>query len=65
MCWGCDRYCGDSDLAWGNGADRTMHPAEMLGDDWYGQGDWGLAPEPSPAPGAPGTEAPVPPVRPR
>ncbi len=60
ICWGCDRYCGASDLACGNGADRTMHPAEMLGDDWYEQGDWGLAPEPSPAPG---TEAPALPVR--
>ena len=29
-------------LACGNGADRTMHPAEMIGDDWYLHGDWGL-----------------------
>ena len=46
ICWGCDRYCAATDLACGNGADRTMHPAEMLGDDWYEHGDWGLAPEP-------------------
>ena len=46
ICWGCDRYCSASDLACGNGADRTMHPAEMLGDDWYLHGDWGFdAPE--------------------
>ncbi len=41
ICWGCDRYCPASSLACGNGADRTMHPAEMLGDDWYLFGDWG------------------------
>lgn len=22
-----------------------MHPAEMIGDDWYLHGDWGLAGE--------------------
>lgn len=47
ICWGCDRYCAATDLACGNGADRTMHPAEMIGDDWYEHGDWGLAPEPA------------------
>ena len=26
----------------GNGSDRTQHPAELLGDDWYLYGDWGL-----------------------
>jgi hypothetical protein len=46
ICWGCDRYCAATDLACGNGADRTMHPAEMLGDDWYEHGDWGVVPEP-------------------
>jgi hypothetical protein len=46
ICWGCDRYCATTDLACGNGADRTMHPAEMIGDDWYEHGDWGLTPEP-------------------
>lgn len=44
ICWGCDRYCAASALACGNGADRTMHPAEMLGDDWYLHGDWGFEP---------------------
>ncbi|WAJ39146.1 DUF3079 domain-containing protein [Pseudomonas sp. GOM7] len=43
VCWGCDRYCPATDLACGNGADRTMHPVEMLGDDWYLDGDWGFA----------------------
>lgn len=41
ICWGCDRYCPVSALACGNGAERTMHPAEMLGEDWYRFGDWG------------------------
>jgi len=22
-----------------------MHPAEMLGDDWYTWGDWGITPD--------------------
>ena len=42
ICWGCDRYCPTDELACGNGSDRTMHPAELLGDDWYTVGDWGL-----------------------
>lgn len=42
ICWGCDRYCPADSLACGNGADRTMHPAEMLGDDWYLFGNWGI-----------------------
>lgn len=41
ICWGCDRYCAATALACGNGADRTMHPAEMIGEDWYLHGDWG------------------------
>ena len=40
--WGCDRYCAANALACGNGSDRTMHPAEMLGEDWYLDGDWGI-----------------------
>jgi hypothetical protein len=42
ICWGCDRYCASTALACGNGADRTMHPAEMIGEDWYLHGDWGV-----------------------
>ena len=45
ICWGCDRYCSTDALACGNGSDRTMHPAEMLGEDWYLFGDWGIDPE--------------------
>lgn len=42
LCWGCDHYCPANDMRCGNGQSRTQHPAELLGDDWYDQGDWGL-----------------------
>ena len=42
ICWGCDRYCAADAMACGNGSDRSMHPAELLGDDWYTVGNWGL-----------------------
>jgi len=28
----------------GNGSSRTQHPVELLGDDWYTHGDWGIEP---------------------
>ncbi len=34
ICWGCDQYCPAKALACGNGADRTMHPVELFGEDW-------------------------------
>lgn len=34
ICWGCDVYCPAKALACGNGADRTMHPVELFGEDW-------------------------------
>jgi hypothetical protein len=34
ICWGCDRFCPASDMACGNGADRTAHPSELFGEDW-------------------------------
>lgn len=34
VCWGCDKYCADNDLACGNGTIRTPHPAELFGSDW-------------------------------
>jgi hypothetical protein len=49
ICWGCDRYCPADALGCGNGSDRTQHPSELLGDDWYRWGDWGIV--------APGEEA--------
>lgn len=48
ICWGCDRYCPAGALDCGNGSDRTMHPAEMLGEDWYLFGDWGIEPPSEP-----------------
>ena len=42
ICWGCDKYCPVESLACGNGSGRTLHPAELLGEDWYEFGDWGL-----------------------
>ncbi|HAV86404.1 MAG TPA: DUF3079 domain-containing protein, partial [Pseudomonas sp.] len=35
-------YCPADSLGCGNGASRTMHPAEMLGEDWYEIGDWNI-----------------------
>ena len=43
ICWGCDKYCPTDSLGCGNGSGRTLHPAEMLGEDWYTWGDWGIA----------------------
>jgi hypothetical protein len=34
ICWGCDKYCPENDLACGNGTIRTPHPAELFGADW-------------------------------
>jgi hypothetical protein len=34
VCWGCDKFCPAADLACGNGTIRTMHPVELLGEDW-------------------------------
>jgi len=42
VCWGCDSYCATDSMRCGNGSDRTQHPAELLGDDWYAHGDWDL-----------------------
>ena len=41
-CWGCDKYCSAKSLQCGNGSGRTQHPAELLGEDWYEWGDWGI-----------------------
>ena len=42
ICWGCDKYCPKSAMGCGNGSDRTQHPAELLGKDWYLFGEWGV-----------------------
>lgn len=55
VCWGCDKYCAADSMMCGNGSSRTLHPAELLGDDWYTVGDWDLG-EPA-APCSPGAAA--------
>jgi hypothetical protein len=30
----------------GNGSERTPHPLELLGEDWYVWGDWGISAPP-------------------
>lgn len=40
ICWGCDKYCKDTDLQCGNGCERIQHPIELDGQDWYKTGDW-------------------------
>lgn len=35
ICWGCNKYCPAGDLSCGNGAERTPHPVEWFGEDWY------------------------------
>ena len=55
ICWGCDKYCPADNLGCGNGADRTPHPAELVGEDWYEYGDWGLT-EATDSPSAPPPE---------
>lgn len=38
VCWGCDRYCAADSMACGNGSVRTLHPAELFGEDWMSFG---------------------------
>ena len=40
LCWGCDKYCPADSLACGNGSERTQHPVELFGEDWF---EWGRA----------------------
>ncbi|SFZ73419.1 DUF3079 domain-containing protein [Chitinimonas taiwanensis] len=35
ICWGCDKYCAADALNCGNGSDRTQHPVELWGEDWF------------------------------
>ena len=51
ICWGCDRFCSKNAMGCDNGSDRTQHPAELLGDDWYLYGDWDLDLEEKPGEG--------------
>lgn len=50
ICWGCDQYCPAADLRCGNGSDRTQHPAELMGADWFRQPGYEDLFEPEPAP---------------
>ena len=35
ICWGCDKFCATDKMMCGNGSDRSQHPIEVIGDDWY------------------------------
>jgi predicted P-loop ATPase len=35
ICWSCGKYCAVVSLQCGNGSDRTQHPSELFGDDWF------------------------------
>jgi hypothetical protein len=35
ICWGCDRYCSVDSMGCGNGTERTPHPMELFGEDWF------------------------------
>jgi hypothetical protein len=35
VCWGCARLCPAAHMACGNGKERTEHPYELFGEDWY------------------------------
>ncbi len=35
ICWGCEKLCPENDMCCGNGAIRTPHPCELMGDDWH------------------------------
>lgn len=37
ICWGCDRYCPADALQCGNGTERTQHPVELFGVDWFAE----------------------------
>ncbi len=44
ICWGCDKYCAVGALKCGNGSERTQHPAELFGEDWFEFEGWGGEP---------------------
>ncbi|MDN0074555.1 DUF3079 domain-containing protein [Crenobacter sp. SG2303] len=54
ICWGCDQYCAANALRCGNGSERTPHPAELFGDDWF---DWQNGGPADTTPGQPTTGA--------
>jgi len=38
VCWGCDHFCSAEDMRCGNGSERTAHPLELFGEDWFAWG---------------------------
>lgn len=60
ICWGCDKLCPANDLACGNGTIRTLHPAELFGEDWaewLGEREAAVADAAGPAPDSAGPAA--------
>ncbi|MWL91467.1 DUF3079 domain-containing protein [Cupriavidus sp. SW-Y-13] len=53
ICWGCDKHRAGDAMGCGNGPSRAQQPAELLGDDWYEHGGWGIEVEEAPALTAP------------
>lgn len=35
ICWGCNRLCAADKMMCGNGSERSQHPCELWGEDWY------------------------------
>ncbi|GGZ77865.1 hypothetical protein GCM10007161_06470 [Ignatzschineria indica] len=35
ICWGCERLCAANKMFCGNGSERSQHPCELFGEDWY------------------------------
>jgi hypothetical protein len=35
ICWGCEKFCPEDDMACGNGTIRAPHPVELFGEDWH------------------------------
>lgn len=40
ICWGCDTFCATHSMACAN--ERSPHPAELFGDDWFTWGEGAL-----------------------
>jgi len=53
-CWGCDQFCGAQQLRCGNGSERTQHPVELFGEDWFA---WNAPAAETPAPALVATAA--------
>ncbi len=47
ICWGCAHYCAADNMSCGNGSERTPHPVETFGDDWF---EWQREEDTTPTP---------------